>query len=228
MWHMLSLILLLVCNIAQGAEFSASVIAVLDGDTLLVQAGPFQAKVRLVNIDAPEKAQPFGDKALASLQSLVGGKEVQIESRAADQYGRTLALVSVGGMNVNQEQVRRGMAWAYSRSREAKSYVALQGEAQLARRGLWQQADPVMPSRWRKLHPLDASMHAQPKKPSARGGSQSANHKQFAALTCGKKRYCSQMATCDEAHYYLTVCSETRPDPDGDGVPCESLCVGMK
>lgn len=211
----------------QAAPFEARVITVLDGDTLLVQSGPFQSKLRLVNIDAPEKAQPFGLESQQSLQALVGGKTVQVESRAVDQYQRTLAVVSVEGLNVNEEQVRRGLAWAYSRSREARRYTALQAEAQAARRGLWQQADPERPSQWRKQHPLDVAAHpSSPPPRTAHPSDPQSRRAQIGMLACGKKHYCSQMVACDEAHYYLTVCGEARLDPDRDGVPCEALCVG--
>ena len=71
-------------------------------------------KIRLANIDAPEKDQPFGKQSRDSLLELVGKKQIQIDSRAVDQYGRTVGFISVDGLNVNQEQVRRGMAWDYS------------------------------------------------------------------------------------------------------------------
>jgi hypothetical protein len=41
---------------------------------------------------------------------------------------------------------------------------------------------------------------------------------------CGAKRYCNEMASCEEARFYLTQCGRTRLDRDEDGVPCESLC----
>jgi len=42
--------------------------------------------------------------------------------------------------------------------------------------------------------------------------------------TCGAKTSCGQMASCEEAKFYLTVCGVKRLDGDGDGVPCASLC----
>ncbi len=39
---------------------------------------------------------------------------------------------------------------------------------------------------------------------------------------CGAKSTCGQMASCEEAKFYLTVCGVKRLD--GDGVPCASLC----
>lgn len=43
-------------------------------------------------------------------------------------------------------------------------------------------------------------------------------------ITCGSKRRCGQMLSCDEAMAYLTQCGVSSLDRDGDGVPCESLC----
>lgn len=146
----------------QAESFEAKVLAVMDGDTVFVKSGPFKAKLRLVDIDAPEKAQPYGKQSQESLQSLVGGKVIHVESKAVDKFGRTIAVISIGGINVNEEQVRRGMAWAYSRSREGRAYARLQSEAQLAKRGLWQQANPQSPSQWRKLHPSEPTKQPYP------------------------------------------------------------------
>ncbi|MDG4552464.1 MAG: endonuclease [Candidatus Contendobacter sp.] len=44
------------------------------------------------------------------------------------------------------------------------------------------------------------------------------------AWTCGAKRTCDQMSSCDEAKFYLTRCGVKSLDRDGDGVPCASLC----
>src|SRR5262245_50057224 len=45
-----------------------------------------------------------------------------------------------------------------------------------------------------------------------------------ARFTCAGKRTCAEMASCEEAQFYLTQCSVVRLDGDKDGVPCESLC----
>jgi endonuclease YncB( thermonuclease family) len=214
-----ALFALVVLN-AQAESFEAKVLAVMDGDTVFVKSGPFKAKLRLVNIDAPEKNQPFGKESQESLQSLIGGKVIHVESKALDKFGRTIALVNIGDINVNEEQVRRGMAWAYSRSREGRTYARLQSEAQQAKRGLWQQANPQSPAQWRKLHPSEPSKHT----PQHKALPQTQKPERFSNLACGKKNYCSQMVTCDEAHFYLTVCGVKRLDTNKDGIPCESLC----
>lgn len=42
-------------------------------------------------------------------------------------------------------------------------------------------------------------------------------------LSCGSKRKCGQMDSCEEAYHYLNECGVGRLDGDGDGVPCESI-----
>jgi endonuclease YncB( thermonuclease family) len=218
---LVALFALVVLN-AQAESFEAKVLAVMDGDTVFVKSGAFKAKLRLVNVDAPEKDQPFGKESQESLQSLIGGKVIHVESKAMDKFGRTIGLISIGDINVNEEQVRRGMAWAYSRSREGRAYARLQSEAQQAKRGLWQQANPQSPAQWRKLHPSEPAKHARQQQHKALPQTQ--KPERFSNLACGKKSYCSQMVTCDEAHFYLTVCGVKRLDTNKDGIPCESLC----
>jgi endonuclease YncB( thermonuclease family) len=196
----------LLCCIASGVQaetFTAKVIAVMDGDTVMVLRGKQKIKVRMANIDAPERGQDFGKQSRESLLEMVGKKQVQIETQAVDQYGRIVALVSIDGRSVNQEQVKRGMAWEYSHYHSDKTYLDLQNEAQQAKHGLWAQPDAQLPWQWRKLHPPKPSIQNQ---------------------ECGKKRLCSQMTSCDEARFYLTRCGVKTLDRNEDGKPCEDLC----
>jgi micrococcal nuclease len=225
---------------AQAESFSAKVIAVMDGDTIMVlrdgggeeaaspssmraTRGGRKIKVRLANIDAPEKSQPFGKQARDSLMELVGRQRVQVDGLAVDQYGRMIGLITVDGLNVNQEQMKRGMAWEYSHYHEDKTYVRLQNEAQQARRGLWVQSSPQAPWLWRKTHPVAA-----PDSRTARNNSFSAAapSMQHGAADCGNKHLCSQMNSCDEARFYLVRCRVQTLDRNHDGIPCESLCRG--
>ena len=48
------------------ADFSGKVVAVADGDTITVLHDKVQVKVRLTEIDAPEKKQAFGNRSKES------------------------------------------------------------------------------------------------------------------------------------------------------------------
>lgn len=185
--------------------FDAQVVAVIDGDTVIVQHEKRKTTVRLAGIDAPEKAQPFGALSRDALAALVLHKPVRVITRTVDDYGRVVALLQVGAINVNGEQLRRGMAWEYSQYHADKALTALQADAQRARRGLWADARPVPPWEFRKSHAPTREQQA-------------------LATVCGKKHYCSQMVSCEEAKFYFTQCRVRTLDKNNDGVPCEALC----
>lgn len=204
------LFLLGTLNAAHAEEFLAKVIAVMDGDTVLILRNNMPIKVRLAEIDAPEKAQGFGEESKQSLAELVLNQYVNVDSQAVDDYGRLVASIKVGELNVNHEQVQRGMAWEYSRFNRGGALLALQSDAMKAKRGLWAQTDPMSPREWRKVH--------------------AASQQQYVAQNdlCGSKRYCSQMDSCKEANFHLSHCNVKSLDRDNDGVPCENLCGATK
>lgn len=211
--------LLVSAGAAHAADFTARVIAVMDGDTLMVTDGGKPKKVRLAGVDAPEKSQPYGATSQQSLSEMVAGKTVTVIPRAKDDYGRIVAEVVADGVNVNREQVRRGMAWEYSRFHSNRELMALQREAQSQRLGLWAGDGIVEPSQWRKQHP---SIQAVPAQPAASAAMPAADP------ACAGKRRCAQMTSCEEARHYLALCGPESLDGDRDGVPCEKLCVGKK
>ena len=207
---------------AQGAEFSAKVAVVLDGDTVMVQRKSGLVKIRLAEIDAPEKAQAFGETSRRSLSDMVLGKQVKVSSQAVDKYGRIVAHLGLNGLDVNAEQIRRGMAWEYSHFHGNKELVALQEEAKQVPLGLWALSDPMPPWEWRKLHPniIGDQSHAADLSNAAPATPP--------GIACGSKKHCSKMASCEEARHYLTQCGIKTLDGNGDGVPCEKLCSQKK
>lgn len=206
------------------APIDAKVITVMDGDTVLVLYNGLKIKIRLANIDAPEKDQAYGMQSKDFLERLLLKKRVRVVPQAMDQYGRTVGLVYLDGRSVNEEQVRRGNAWEYSHFHSDHTYIALQSEAQQARRGLWAERSPLPPWQWRKLHP---SMGP------SRGHLPKAQPKSSAATViydaeCGHKKHCSEMSSCEEAFFYLNRCDVKSLDGNHDGVPCESVCQAGK
>ena len=151
-----------------AATVAAKVMAVIDGDTLLLkplasqQAHPRYYKLRLADIDAPEKGQPFGEEAGRELANLVLNQEVRIVTVATDRYGRRIGWVSLprpplADIDVNAVLVQRGWAWVLTRYRHPPHLVAAQQEARYARRGLWAEAQAVPPWVWRKQYALPAT-----------------------------------------------------------------------
>ncbi|MBI3431500.1 MAG: thermonuclease family protein [Hydrogenophilales bacterium] len=135
------------------------VIIVIDGDTVLFKPDAYHPsgraflKIRLADIDAPEHDQPYGEAATRALAAQVLNQRVEVDTVATDVYGRTIARIRMDGDEVGADLVRRGLAWSVTRSRNASALKAAQRQARLARRGLWQDAAPIPPRVWRRMHP---------------------------------------------------------------------------
>lgn len=124
-------------------------VRVLDGDTIEVLREQNPVRVRLLNIDAPEKKQPFGRWSTNQLKTLVAGNPVKVTYQNTDRYGRVLGMVETKFINVNRTMVIYGAAWVYDKYNTDKSLPDLQKEAQEQKRGLWADSDPLPPWEWR-------------------------------------------------------------------------------
>jgi hypothetical protein len=125
---------------------------VADGDTITVLHDRRPETIRLNGIDAPEKAQAFGNRAKQFTAELAFGQIVQVTVRDQDRYGRTVADVRLpDGRSLNHEVARGGYAWWFRRYSRDASLAALESEARTARRGLWADAYPIAPWDWREV-----------------------------------------------------------------------------
>jgi endonuclease YncB( thermonuclease family) len=142
---------------AAGAVLACVIVGVSDGDSLsarcegIADAGAQTLKIRLAEIDAPEKTQPFGATSKAHLATLCFGRAAQVRAQAVDRYGRTVARVWCDGVDANAEQVRVGLAWAYERYLKDERLRVVQHAAREAQRGLWADVRPVPPWEWRRV-----------------------------------------------------------------------------
>ena len=109
------------------------VVSISDGDTFTgLDSQNRQVKVRLHGIDAPEKAQAFGNVSRKALGDLIEGKTVEIQQVDKDRYGRVVANVHVGGVHVNREQVAKGLAWRYGQYDKKGEFTQVQRAARAA------------------------------------------------------------------------------------------------
>lgn len=134
-----------------GTPGLATVVRVVDGDTVVLSFDGRDERVRLIGIDTPESVDPnrpvecLGPEASAFTKSLLpDGTKVIVERdvEARDDYGRLLGYITRldDGMFVNLEIVRRGFAQpltippnvAYS-----KDFVAAASHARDDNLGLW-------------------------------------------------------------------------------------------
>ena len=141
-----------------ASEIVGQVIKVTDGDTITVlDANNEQYKVRLSGIDAPEKKQAFGNVSKQSLADMVAGRVVTVGYNKRDRYGRVVGKVMLNAIDVNLEQVKRGLAWhykKYEREQDVEERSIYAQEEYLAQRGilgLWVDKNAIAPWDFRKL-----------------------------------------------------------------------------
>ena len=199
-------LLFLFSSPAFATEYKGKVIAVLDGDTVKVRISKTEKiKVRLAQIDAPEKAQAFGMASKKALSKLISDKVVRVVEEDVGRYGRIVGRIYLKKRDINAIMVKTGFAWVYRKYSDDQSLIRMERQARKSKKGLWQDPNPMKPWEFRKLKRKKAKAAKQPK-------------------GCNNKRRCSEMVTCAEAKFYLNVCGIQSLDRDRDGLPCERLC----
>ncbi len=130
------------------------VIGIADGDTLTARCdanrGATNVVVRLAGIDAPENRQAFGHRSRQNLAALCFKTRAHVHPVTTDRYGRTVARVTCERNDASAEQVRAGMAWAYTRYATDKTLPMLERKARAQRLGLWADRAAVAPWEWRR------------------------------------------------------------------------------
>jgi endonuclease YncB( thermonuclease family) len=163
--------------------------------------------VRLACIDAPETAQtPYGQQTRSYLQQrLPVGREVTLEVKTTDHYGRSVAEV-ISDININLAMVEDGQAFAYRQylgGCDAKEYLDAEHRANRRRFGVWQVEGGITRS-W-----------------DFRRGRHSAAIPD--GTTPGGRRYrCNGISSYERAKELLRQ-GHTYLDGNGDGEACESL-----
>lgn len=144
--------------VAHANVLLCHVVAVPDGDTITVlDINKQRHVIRLMGIDAPEKSQPYGQKAKESMSDLVFNKEVSVTWYKRDRYGRTVGQVYVDEADVCLEQIMRGLAWHYKQYEREQSvedrsrYAIAEEQARIARIGLWSEERQIEPFNFRRL-----------------------------------------------------------------------------
>ena len=135
------------------------VVRVADGDTLTVLDDALHTfRIRLLGIDAPERAQFYGKVAKQVLLDRVAHQRVRVLVQTRDRYGRIVGKVMLDNLDLDLEMIREGMAWHdahYDRDLfpgDAEAYDRAEQDARNGHVGLWAYPDPVEPWVWRRTH----------------------------------------------------------------------------
>ena len=147
-------LLIVACSQAGQSDGGYRLEYVQDGDSAILCCDRGKKfTVRLLDIDAPEKHQPYANESKNKLKKLLINKELNLIGAKQDRYGRRLVVIEVEGQSVNDTMVSSGAAWVwkYSKSRRMR---ALQEEARENQKGLWAlpQAQRLDPWEWRQAH----------------------------------------------------------------------------
>ena len=100
--------------------YRATVLRWVDGDTVDLRLDPgfrltLTDRFRVYGIDTPERGQPrFTDAFLAANHLAPSGSEVVVRTyKAPDKYGRWLADIYVGDVNLGARLIEAGLAVPY-------------------------------------------------------------------------------------------------------------------
>ena len=136
-----------------NAEYleSLKIKKIVDGDTVHLFYQDEVYKIRLTEIDAPERDQPYGSNSTEYLKGLLKEGKVDADISGTDRYGRKLGRLYWQGMDINRELVSAGYAWVYDQYVTDNSFYKNQLKARNLKKGLWQDKNPLEPWNWRKL-----------------------------------------------------------------------------
>lgn len=125
---------------------------VLNGDTLQFQFRQHSFRLQLYGIDAPEDGQPLARESRQHLEQLALLKTVRVQVLKKDLYARYIARVSLDtGADLSAEMLRSGLAWWYRQYAPKDSVLQqLEQASRQAKRGIWQQTQPVPPWEFRE------------------------------------------------------------------------------
>lgn len=205
--------------------WTGRVVSISDGDTIKVLHEGKEELVRLYGIDAPEKDQDAGLQAKDLIRALVTGRNIEIQPIDVDSYGRTVGLVSIDGILLNELMIRNGYAWVYHhfcRIPSCSDWIKLEREARRHKKGMWGDANIMPPWEWRQRNEQGAA-RTKPQTMSSgqRAKAPSDTSQSARQFKCDGRIYCSQMRSCQEATFFLNTCPGTKMDGNNDGIPCE-------
>jgi endonuclease YncB( thermonuclease family) len=135
------LCLLASASLADERDFSGVATRVFDGDSFIVTSARTNERieVRLLDIDAPEKGQPYADQSRAALIQLIEGRRVFVDVVDTDRYERKVAKVyrEPDRLEVARALVHDGHAWVNRKYAKDKTLTVLEDAARAKRTGMW-------------------------------------------------------------------------------------------
>ena len=138
-------------TVVKPTIMTGTVVGIMDGDTFkLLTKDSITVKVRLANIDCPEKKQAYATKAKKFVSEAIFSENVTIQVLKKDRYRRLIANVFYGdSINLNHQLVKNGLAWHYVKYSKDTVLQQIENYAKNEKLGLWQDANAISPWQWR-------------------------------------------------------------------------------
>jgi micrococcal nuclease len=137
--------------------FALEITYFYDGDTVKIKDGSYEYKLRLTDIDAPERTQEYGLKSRRALMQFCKNTEVKVYISGQDKYQRRLGKLHCNSLDASEFMVKNGHAWFNRRYSMDYMLALLEDEARKNKLGLWNTEKPMPPWVWRKNHPYSMS-----------------------------------------------------------------------
>lgn len=149
----LACLLFLVTTISQ-ANSRLVITHVYDGDTVELKKGQIKFKLRLIDIDAPERNQLYGKQARRTLSKLCKNDNIRVTVKISgiDQYQRHLGRLECNGLNAGLYLIKNGLAWHNAKYSSNPITLNAEKTARQKNIGLWKNKKPMPPWVWRKIH----------------------------------------------------------------------------
>src|SRR5690606_27043811 len=126
------------CRIEPSQPIEGRVIRITDVDTFTLHTpDQRQVRIRVAEIDAPERGQPYAARSRQQLADLIFEKEVTVPIQVVDRYNRPVGRPMRGDTDVTVEMIRAGAAWVYRSYSDDVELYELERAAKAERRGLW-------------------------------------------------------------------------------------------
>lgn len=127
---------------------------VYDGDTVELSVNNTKFKLRLMNIDAPERNQAYWKKSRLALSKLCKGSHILVTAEIfdIDKYQRSLGKLYCNQIDVNVYLVEKGLAWHNAKYSTDPTTQNAEHEARQQRLGLWKSKKPIPPWVWRQKY----------------------------------------------------------------------------
>ena len=113
---------------------------VVDGNTIIVLVGSERVRVRLFGIVCPDERKSVEDLTRNAIVDLIGEDQIEIMPEYEDSYGRFLANVYVGEINLSEALIKKGYAIVcpeYCKKSFCSDWYSLERAARKQKLGMW-------------------------------------------------------------------------------------------